>query len=313
MPGGVGRLLVAEDEGVARGEPLARELDAVPQVGDGVLAFGRVDRPEAERRAQAAQERGVGDEAPAQTVSLDEARVLARATPPLERDDVEAPALEPAHDLAGPRLGRAGGALGLGNHRLRTQKRMAVAEERVGVGDAVVGAGAHAQDRLAPPDVGERERQAVDLDPVQAGDEALGLLRVPFRMRPSDEPPAVVAALGRTEGRVHEDVLGVDLLAAPERLEDRTARELHRRVAEHRPVRDLARRGSPGADRVEDARRAASAERVEVRRSGGLVARPSAESVVGAVAEPVEEEDHDRQHGATLPWPAGARPGVRPA
>src|SRR5437588_7463879 len=85
VPGCVGRLLVAEDEGVARGEPLARELDAVPQVGDGVLAFGRVDRLEAERRAQAAQERGVGDEAPAQTVSLDEARVLARATPPLER------------------------------------------------------------------------------------------------------------------------------------------------------------------------------------------------------------------------------------
>src|SRR5205807_421638 len=189
---GVGRLLVAEDERVAGVEALARELDSPAEVGDGIVALGRVDRIEAESGAESAEEGRLGDEAPADAVPLEEARVVAPPAPPFERDDIEALALEAAHDLPRPRLGRARRALGL----------------------------------------------------------------------------------------VDEDVLRAHLLAAAERLEDGAPRELGRRVAEHRPVRDLARGRAARADRVEDAARAVRAQAVEVRRLRGLVARAAAEDVV---------------------------------
>ena len=231
---------------------------------------------------------------------LEEARVVAQPAPPLQRDDVEAPALEAAYDLARPLLGRARRALGLGNERPRPEHGVPVAEEGVGVGHAVVRAAGDPEHGLAAPDVRERECETVDLDPVEARDDLLRLLGVPFRVRTADEPPAVLSALGGPQRRVREDVVRAHGLAAAERLEDGAPGELGRRVAEHRPVRDLARGRAPGADRVEDAARAARAEAVEVRRRRGLVAGATAEDVVRAVAEPVEEDHDDRQHAASL-------------
>ena len=93
-------------------------------------------------------------------------------------------------------------------------------------------------------------------------------------------------------------MLGAHLLAATERLEDRAPGKLVGAVAEHRPVRDLARRRTPGADRVEQPTGAARRERVEVRRRRGLVAGPPAEHLVRPVGEAVEQEDDDGIHGA---------------
>ena len=81
------------------------------------------------------------------------------------------------HHLARPRLARRRRALGLGHERLRPQQRMPRAEEGVGVGDPLVGAAGDPQHGLAAPDVGQREGQAVDLDPVAALDQLLGQLR----------------------------------------------------------------------------------------------------------------------------------------
>ena len=157
--------------------------------------------------------------------------------------------------------------------------------------------------RLAAPHVGEREREPVDLDPVAARDQPLDLLRVALRIRAPGQPPAVLAALGGPKGGIGEDVLVADLLAPAERLEDRPSGKLVDAVPEHRPVRDLTGRRSPGADPVEDAARAGGAQAVEIRRVGRLVPCPPAESGVRAVAEAVQQDDHDRVHvaGETRP------------
>src|SRR5258705_13944179 len=103
---------------------------------------------------------------------------------------------------------------------------MPVAEERIAVGHALVRAAGDAQHCLAAPDMFERERQAVDRDPVTPGDEPLRLFGVALRVRPSRQPPAVVTTFRRTERRVREDVLVADLLAPAERLEDSAPRRL---------------------------------------------------------------------------------------
>ena len=130
---------------------------------------------------------------------------------------------------------------------------MTVAEEGVAVGHALVRASGDAQNRLAPPDVGEREGQAVDRDPVAQLDEPLRFLRIPVGIRSPGEPPTVVTALGRPERGVRKDVLGTHFLSATESLEDGAAGKLVGPVAEHRPVRDLAGRRTPRADRIQDA------------------------------------------------------------
>ena len=55
---------------------------------------------------------------------------------------------------------------------------------------------------------------------------------------------------GRPQRGEREHVVRVDVLSGAERLEHRPAGELVRQVAEHRPVRDLARRRAARADRV---------------------------------------------------------------
>ena len=219
---------------------------------------------------------------------------------PLQRDHVEALALEPPHDFAAPFLGRPRGAVGFGHDWLRSQHRMPVAEERVAVRHALVRAAGDPQNSLAAPDVLERERQAVDGDAVAARDELLRLLGVTLRIGPAGEPPAVVAPFGGTERRVGEHVLLADILTATEGLEHCAARKLVRPVAEHRPVRDLARRRAPGANRIEDAARSGRAEPVEVRRCRGLDPAAPAKRFVRTVGEPVQQEDDDRKHAASL-------------
>ena len=294
----VGRLLVAEDEGVAVVEPAPCQLDAPEQVGDRVVRLGRVERLQPQREAQPPQERRFGREGAGYAVALEEARHGTRAAEPLQRDHVEPLALQASHDLAGPLFAGSRRALGFRSDGSRPKERMAIAKESVGVGDPLVRSARNAEHRLATPDVREREGQPVDDDPVAALDEGPGLVLVALGVGPSGQPPAVFAPLGRTKRGVGVDVVGAHLLPAPERLEDRPSGKLVGAVAEHRPVRDLARRRPPRADRVEQPTGAASGERVEIRRGRGLVAGSPAESLVRAVGKPVEKEDDDGKHGA---------------
>jgi len=59
-------------------------------------------------------------------------------------------------------------------------------------------------------------------------------------------------------------------------------------------------RSSAGPDCVEQAARPLVGEPVEVGRSGGLVPGAPAQHAVGAVAEPVEQDEDDRKHGRRL-------------
>ena len=173
---------------------------------------------------------------------------------------------------------------------------MPIAEERVAVADALVGLALDPQHCLAAPDVVEHEEHPVDLETVTRIDQRLCVGRVTLRIRTAGEPPAVVAPLGRAQRRVREDVLVRDALAAAERLEDRAPGKLVGPVAEHRPVSDLARGRSTGADGVQQAARAGAGEPVEVRRPRRLVRGAPLEDVVRAVGEAVEEDDDDRVH-----------------
>ena len=306
----VGRLQVREDERVAVVELLASQLQAGAQVGRCVAGLWNVPRLQADRPREAEQELRVAEEAAVQAVALAEARVRPAPAPPLERDHVQRRepvrgaalvdrmALEQLDRLARPGLGGAGRALGLWNLRLRPEHRVPVLEEGVRVGDAVVGAGEHAEDRLAALQVRELEPQAFDLEPVARGHELGGVLLVLASFaRPSGEPQPVVAPLGRAQRREREHVPRVDLLLRAGRLEHRPARELVRCVAEHRPVRQLARRRAPRAEAEHEPARALRCEAVEIRRLGDLVRGSPAERVVRSVGEPVEEDDEDRVHG----------------
>jgi hypothetical protein len=256
VAGGVGRLLVAEDEGVAGVQPLPGQLDAPAHVRNGIVGLGRLDRLQPEGLSQAAQEGRVGRERTRDAVTLEEGRRRARAAEPLERDHVEALALEAAHHLASPLLAGPCGALGLGDERLRTEERLPRTEEGVAVRDAVIGAPGDPEDGLSSPDLRQVEPQPVDLDPVTALHQPLRLIRVAYRVGPPGQPPAVLTALGRTERRVGEDVLVAHLLPAAQRLEHRAAGKLVFEIAQDRPMRDFARRRAPRPDRVEQAARA---------------------------------------------------------
>ena len=201
--------------------------------------------------------------------------------------------------LARPGLGGPRGALGLGDLRLRPQDGMAVAEERVRVGDPVVGAREDPQHGLAAAQMRQPEPETVDLELGAGRDELRGVVLVlAAPTRPAGQPEPVGSPFGRPQRREREDLPGVDLLPVAERLEDGPAGKLLRRVAEHRPVRDLARRRPAGADAVDQPAGAARGEPVEVRRVRDLVRSPPAERVVRAVGEPVEKDDEDRIHGA---------------
>ena len=153
-----------------------------------------------------------------------------------------------------------------------------VAEEGVGVGDPLVARRRRCRSTASPRQTCASENVSPSTSiPSQRLDEPPGLVRVALGVGPAGQPPAVVAPLGRPQRRVGEDVLGAHLLPAPERLEDRAPGKLVGPVAEHRPVRDLARRRAPRADRVEQPARAASGQRVEVRRRRGLVPGAPAE------------------------------------
>ncbi len=175
---------------------------------------------------------------------------------------------------------------------------MAVPEERVGIGHAIVGAPRNPEDRLAAAQRREPEAEAVDLDVVAALDQRAGFLLVVAGPRASGQPELAVPVLRRAERREREDVVRIELLPGAERFEHRPVRKLVGVVAEHRPVGDLAGGSASGADRVEEPARAASGERVEVRGRCRLIGGPPAETGVRAVREPVEEQDDDRLHVA---------------
>ncbi len=123
----------------------------------------------------------------------------------------------------------------------------------------------------------ELEPETVDLEPVARGHELGGVLLVLTSARPTREPEAVVSSLGRTQRGEGEHVPGVDLLLGACRLEHGAAGELLGRVAEHRPVRQLARGRASGAEAEDEPTRALRCEPVEVRRLGDLVRSAPAE------------------------------------
>ena len=258
MARGVGRLLVAEDERVACIQPLARERDAPAQVADGVVGLRRVDRLEPERAPEAAQKGRVGRERARATRGARESSAPAAGRPnhlsviTLKRSPSSRP-----HHLARPRLAR----------RARCARPRARAAAAAAAGcQARKNASVSVTRSSAPPAirrtasprqtwVSEKVRPSTSI-PSQRSTSSRGQLRVAARVGPAGQPPAVVAPLGGSQRRVGEDVLVAHLLAAAERLEDRAARELVGPVAQHRPVRDLARRRAPGADGVEQPARA---------------------------------------------------------
>ena len=294
VAGRVGAFLMDEDERVSRIEPLASERDSPAEVVGRVLGLRSLDRLERNGAREAAQKRRLGRECSPQAVPLLERRHLARPSPPLERDHVEPLALEPAHDLARPPLGGARRPFGFLHERLRPQQWMSRAEERVRVRDPLVRAAGDAQHGFATPHMRERERQAVDLDAVTRGDEASRVVAVRNRIRAARQPPAVVTPFRRAKRGVREHVLRAHVLVPSERLEHGSPRKLVGPVAEHRPVRDLARRRTTGADRVDDAARSRRAQPIEVRRLRCLDSGASPERHVRAVGDAVEQDDDDR-------------------
>src|SRR5207245_2456501 len=106
--------------------------------------------------------------------------------------------------------------------------------------------------------------------------------------RPAGQPEPVVTPFGRSQGSEGENVVRIDVLAVAESLEDAAAGELLRRIAEHRPVGDLAGGRAAGPDAVDDAAGAGGREPVEVRRLGDFVRGAAPERAVRAVGETVE-------------------------
>ena len=145
----------------------------------------------------------------------------------------------------------------------------------------------------------ELEAEIIDVEPGAGGDQLGRVVLVLAALAgAAGEPEPVGSLFGRAQRREGEHVLGIDLLLGAHGLEHGATRELLRRVAEHRPVRDLARGRAAGPDAVDEAAGARGGEPVEVRRVGYLVRGAAAERVVRPVGEPVEEDDEDRMHGA---------------
>ena len=288
MPGFVDPLVVDVDEGVAGGEPPVGESN--------VDALG-LDRLEPETKAEPAQERRARRKAARDAVALQERGDNPWPPEPFERDYAEALAVEPPHHLARPRLAGARGPLRVGHEPLRPQEGVPVAEERVRIGHPFVRAAGDPQHRLPAPNVCEREGQAVDLDHGTALDQTLRVLRVPLGIGAACEPPAVLSPLGRPQSGVGEHVLRAHVLPSTERLEDRPAGKLVRPVAEHRPVRDLARRRPAGPHRVQDPARAAGGQGIQVGGRRRLARRLPPEDLVRTVSEPVQQYENDRVHG----------------
>ena len=149
--------------------------------------------------------------------------------------------------LPRPGLRGPGRLLGLGHLRLGPQHRVTVVEERVRIGHAVVGVREDAEDALAAAQMRQLEPEAVDLELGAGRNELRGVVLVlAAAARPAGEPEPIRAPVGRSQRREREDVPVVELLSVAQRLEDGPAGELLRRVAEHRPVRDLADGARPG-------------------------------------------------------------------
>ena len=313
MTGGVRALLMDEHERVVGVEPLARELNACAKVSRGVVRFPQFDRLQADRAREPAQERRLRNECAGHSVPLLEAGNIMWTAPPLQRDHVEPLAVEPAHYLTRPFLSGARSTLRLRDERLRAKQRMARAKKRIRVGHAFVCTARYPKHGLAAPDVLQRERHPVELDPVTPLDESLRLFGILFGIRPARQPPAVVAALGGTQSGVREDVLGAHLLAAAERLENCASRKLVRPIAKHRPVRNLARRRAARANRVDHTAGPVRAQSVEIRRTCGLDAGFAPKRFVRAVGDAVQQEDDDRVELQTCArsneWITRATPG----
>ena len=192
-------------------EPRLDELEPRVQVAGRVARLGRRDRLEADRLREPAQERRLADERALEAVPLEERRhrfglphhfnviTLNTGRPASARRaliscSASSSIVQRVHSSAARAVRSASGAT-----RQRPQHRMAVAEERVGVGDALVRAPFDAQDRLAAPLVREREEQPVDLEPVARLDERLRVGGVAVGSgRPVSQRPSSRRSAGRS-------------------------------------------------------------------------------------------------------------------
>ena len=118
----------------------------------------------------------------------------------------------------------------------------------------------------------------------------------PLRGRPVSQSPSSRRSAGRSAAKANTCPASISC-SAP--VASSTARPGNSSgaVAEHRPVRQLARGRAPGAEAEHEPTRALRCEPIEVRRLGDLVRCAPAERVVRSVGEPVEEDDEDRVHG----------------
>ena len=284
MAGLVGGLEVAERERGALVESRPRELEPVPQGGGRVVALGGMDEPHADGGRHSGEEGRARDQDSLEAVSLAKRGGLPRAAPPLERDrgqgrpaapptgGVRRVARESPQRRAAPELGGAGRRLGLGHQGPGAEDGVAVAEERVRVGDAVVGSTGDHEDALSPlrDEWAQLQLESADRAPGDAPDEGPGVVGV-VGAGLAGRPEGSVAELSGAEGGVGEHLALGRGVAVAAGLEDGAARELRRRVSEDGPVRHLARRRAAGAQRQEQAGGAARGEGVQVGGAGGLV------------------------------------------
>ena len=238
-----------------------------------------------------------------------ERRGRAWAPPPLERHRVErGPPVTPAPHVdrvlgkraqgrSAPELRGVGRRRRLGHDRPGPQHGVAVTKERVRVRDPVVAARDHEDAfTLLGLEGANREAEPADRGPGEILEQGARVCRI-ARPGPTGRPEHTVAQFGAAQRCVGDDRAGGGLEPVAARLEDRATGKFRRAIPQHGPVRELARRGPTGAERVEHARAAAPREGVEVWRVGSLVG--GAPSVLGvtAVTEPVKQQDEERAHG----------------
>ena len=192
------RTNVAPSSSARRARPM-RSRSAGGRVG----VLGGRDERHPEGPGEAAEERRRPHDHAVEAVAVAEAGRRAAAPPPLQRDGRQPPPARGGADRrAAPRLGGSCGRRGLRRQCDRAHHRLAVAEERVRVGDGVVPAAAHAQDPLARPrrraERLHREVEALDADGRGGGGERLGGPAV-GRPGAAGRPEDVAAALGEAQ------------------------------------------------------------------------------------------------------------------
>ena len=183
---------------------------------------------------------------------------------------------------------------------LGPQHGMAVTEERVRVGDPVVGAGEDPQHGLASAQMrrartGNRRSRARRRR--RRAPRHRPRPRRSRRGRPVSQSPSC-SPICRAQRREREDLSARRPPARRRAPRTRHARGTPRACSRASPSARSRSTAPARARRVDQPARAARGEPVEVRRVRDLVRSLPAERVVRAVGEPVQQDDEDRIHRA---------------